>query len=148
MAGLFWTATTGEITTGTSLKTCLQIIAATNVRIKVHEWSVSFKGTSNTDAPILAKLVRQTDAGTMSALTLRKVNESDGETLQSTAQHTATAEPTTTDLVDAQEIHPQMGDRWQAPFGREILVKGGNRLGLSVTAGASTSAVAHILGEE
>ena len=63
MAGILAVAQTGEISTGTSQKTLLQIVAATNHRVLVKEWSISFKGVSNTAAPIEVELLRQTDAG-------------------------------------------------------------------------------------
>ena len=148
MAGVKAVAQTGEIATGTSAKTLLQLIAATNQRVKIKEFSVSFKGTSNTAAPIKVALVRQTDAGTMSALSPVKMNEADDETLQTTAQHTATAEPTGSTEVMGEEVHPQSGYTWQAPFGGEIVVKGGNRLGLVVTAGADVNAKARFVFEE
>jgi len=148
MAGVKAVAQTGEIATGTAKKTLLQLVAASNHRALVKEISVSFKGTSNTAAPILVQVLRQTDAGTMTALTPLKLNESDGETLQTTAQHTATAEPTGTSEVMGEEVHPQGGYTWQAPFGGEIVVKGGNRLGIAVTAGADVSAKVRIIFEE
>lgn len=148
MAGVLFGAVTPEIATGTSLITLLQIIAAANQRVKIKELSVSFAGVVNTNQPILVKVVRQTTGGTMSALTPKKWNESDGETLQTTAQSSATSEPTTTDVIMSEEVHPQTGYTWQAPFGGEIIIKGGNRLGISVTAANTTSAVARVVGEE
>ena len=148
MAGIDATAQTAEIATGVAKKTLLQLIAAANHRVKVKEISVSFKGVSNTAAPILVQVLRQSDAGTMSALTPKKMNESDGETLQTTAQHTSTGEPTGTDEIMGEEVHPQGGFLWQAPFGGELIVKGGNRAGIAVTAGASVSAKARMIFEE
>lgn len=148
MAGLEAVAQTAEIATGTSLKTLLQIVAATNTRVKIKEWSISFDGIANTDAPIQVNLVRQTTAGTMSALTPEKLNESDQETLQTTAQHTATAEPTTGNTVMSEQVHPQAGYTHQARLGSEIIVRGGNRLGISVLAGTDVNAKVRIVFEE
>jgi len=148
MAGIHFHAVTGEIVSGTAAKTILQLVAASNHRVLVHEVSVSFKGTTNTDAPILVQLIRQSDAGTASALTLVKADESTDETLQSSAQHTATAEPTGSTVVKAEEVHPQGGYTWVAPYGRAIEVKGGTRLGVVVTAGVSVSVVARMDCEE
>ncbi len=139
MAGVYFSAITGEVVTGTSQKTILQLIAATNVRAKIREWSFSFIGTSNTAQPIRCQLMTQTDAGTMSALTLKKTFSTDSETLNTTGQHTATSEPTTGTAHAAEEVHPQTGYTWQAPFGGEIPIIGGTRMGFVVTAGASTS---------
>jgi hypothetical protein len=148
MAGVLFAGNIAPVATGTSAKTLLQLVAAANQRIKVVEWSISFTGTSNTATPIQVDLVRQTTAGTSSPLTLVKLNESDAETLQSTANQNATAEPTTGDNDITEEVHPQTGYTWQAPFGREIIIKGGNRLGIRVTAGASVTAACRAMAEE
>lgn len=148
MAGIIGVAQTAEITTGTNKITLLQLIAASNHRVKVREISVSFKGTSGSGTPVLVQVLRQTDAGTASALTLRKWNVDDSETLQTTGQHTASAEPTGTEEAMGEEVHPQGGYTWQAPFGGELIVSGGDRLGIAVTADESQTAKARVVFEE
>lgn len=149
MAGTRFKAVTGEISTGTSVKTIIQVVAASNHGVLIDEISISFKGTSNTAAPILVLVRRQTSAGTMSSLTPVKDPDDSDETLQTTAQHTATSEPTGGDILFAEEVHPQLGWSWQAPGrGREIKIGGGDRLGITVTAGADVSCVARMAGEE
>ena len=148
MAGVLASLQTGEIASGTSAKTILQLIAAANHRAKVKEVSVSFKGTSGSASPVLVEVVRQTDAGTMSSLTAKKFNEGDDETLQTTGQHTATVEPSGSDVVLSEEVHPQGGWTWQASFGGEIAVKGGSRLGLRVTAAEDQTVVGRMVFEE
>lgn len=148
MAGVGFKANTAQIATGTSEKTLLQIIAATNQRVLVHEFSISFKGTSNTAAPIEVKVSKQTTGGTMSSLTLVKSNDNDDETLQTTATHTATAEPTEGDNLITELVHPQTGYTWQAPYGKPLVIPGGDRLGFIVTAGADVNAVVRVMGEE
>jgi hypothetical protein len=148
MAGVLGHATTAEITTGTSLKTLLQVVAASNHRIKILGIEVYFKGIVGTDAPIRVRILRQTTAGTMSSLTPVKNCDGDDETLQTTAQHTATAEPTAGDILKTWEVHPQTGLVFLFPMGQEIIVKGGGRLGVDVLAGVSTSAVASLIFDE
>ncbi len=148
MAAVRGAAVTAEIATGTSAKTILQLVAASNHRVLIGELSLSFKGTSNTASPIKVRVLRQTTAGTMSALTPVKMNSGDDETLQTTAQHTATAEPTASDVLLAEEVHPQTGYTWQAPFGRELAIAGGGRLGIEVTAGADVNCIARAIFEE
>ena len=148
MAGINIAAVTAKIATGTSLITLLQIVAAANHRVLVSEISISFDGVTNTAVPILVQVVRQSTAGTMSALTLNKVNEDDGETLQTTALEDASVEPTTGVEVMAEQIHPQAGYTWQAPFGKAIVINGGDRLGIIVTAAATVNAVARMFLEE
>lgn len=149
MAGLIGIAQTAEIATGTSAKTLLQLVAPANQRLKVREISISFKGVTSTDAPILVDILRQTDAGTMSALTINPDDAGYDETLQATAQHTATVEPTAGVVLLREEVHPQGGAfLWQARFAGERTVKGGTRLGVRVTAGVSVSAVTRLEYEE
>lgn len=148
MAGVRFTAVTAEIATGTALKTLIQIVAPANQRLKIDEISISFKGVVATDSPILVEVLRQTTAGTMTALAPVKNNDGDPETLQVTALHTATAEPTAGDVLKRWLVHPQAGRPWQAPFSRELIVKGGGRLGLRVTAAASVNALVEVGGEE
>lgn len=148
MAGCRFKGTISGVSTGTSLKTIIQIIAASNHGVLIDEISVSFQGTSNTAAPILVKVTRQTDAGTMTSLTLVKDPDDWDETIQTTAQHTATAEPSAGATIMEEYVHPQTGYTWQAPHGKEIKIGGGDRLGVTVTAGASVSCAARVCGSE
>lgn len=148
MAGNRFKAVTGQITTGTSAKTLLQIVAATNQKVLIDEISISFNGVSNTAEPIKVDVLRQTTAGTMSALTMVKDPDDWAETMQTTAQHTSTSEPTAGDVLMSEHVHPQQGWTWQAPFGRAIAIGGGDRLGIRVTAAASVSAIVRAAGEE
>lgn len=149
MADLALAAVTPQITFSTSTVTLLQITAPTNQRLKVKEASVSFQGTSNTAAPIEVDVLRQTTAGTMTSLTPKLVDKDMQETIQSTAQHTATVEPTAGDILMSEAVHPQTGYTWQAPFGGEIKVQGGGRLGTRlVTPGAGGTAFARYIYEE
>lgn len=146
MAGVRLSAQSPKITFSTSTITLIQITAPANQRLVVSEASIAFNGTSNTAAPIQTDILRQTTAGTMSSLTPAKLNSSDSETVQSTAQHTATAEPTASTLLFSEQVHPQTGFLWQARFGEEIIVPGGARLGMRlVTPGAGADATARFV---
>lgn len=136
MAGVRGRATTAQVATGTSAKTILQLVAASNHRIIVPRITISFEGVTPTDPPIQVVVMRQSTAGTMSALTPSKDTDSYDETLQTTAQHTATVEPTSGDILETQLIHPQ-GRGVFGPF----VVKGGGRLGVVVTASVSIDCV-------
>lgn len=136
------------VSTGTAVKTILQLVAAANHAVKVEEITVSFNGTSNSATPILVEILRQSTAGTMSALTPLKDPDDSDETLQTTAQHTATAEPTAGDILHSEYVHPQQGFTWYKGPGREIKVGGGDRLGLRLTAAAAISCAAGMTFEE
>lgn len=150
MAGVPFRARTNPIATGTSAKTILQLVAASNHGVWVNEWSISFAGTSNTAAPIRVDIVRQTDAGTMgtSASTIVKDPDDTDETLQTTRQDTSSSEPTTTDILQTEYVHPQTGLTWQAPSTGRIKIGGGDRLGVRVTAAADVNCVVSMRGEE
>lgn len=130
MAGLRVVGNTADISFSTSTKTLVQLIAASNHRVRVERVRVSFKGISSSEAPVLVKLAVQTTAGTMSSLTLAKALSTDDETLQTTAQHTATAEPTTTTVLASKLVHPQGSHEFVFPPGRDFLIPGGTRLGV------------------
>lgn len=149
MAGVQFAAATGAISlVADTAKTALQVIAAANHRLEIHEWTVSFNGIVNTNEPVLVQIVRQTNSGTASSLTPKKMNTADDETLQVTASSDASAEPTSTDVLFSQLVHPQGGYTWQAPYRGNISVPGGTRLGIKLTAPDALSCVVGIRGEE
>lgn len=148
MAGVRFKVATAQIATGTAKKTLLQIVAASNHAVLIDEFSISFEGVSVTGTPIMVEVARQTTAGTMSSLTPVKDPDDSDETLQVTAQHTATAEPTEGDVIRRELVHPQGGYTWQAPFGRAIKIGGGDRLGIVVTSAADVDAIVSVSGEE
>ena len=141
-------ATKSDIATGTAVKTLLQVVAAANHAIEITEYAVSFSGVNNTHLPILVELLRQTDAGTTSALTPVNADDSGGDTFDTTARHTATAEPTGGDVLRSHYVHPQTG--LVVPVGGEapLIVGAGDRVGLRVTAANDVKAAATICFEE
>jgi len=150
MAGVRITAQTVPVPTGVTKKTLLQILAPTNQKVKVREISISFTGISNVGVPILVDVEVQTGAGTGGdVLTLKKMNPDDSETVQTTAlSDIDTGDPSSGDNIIGEHVHPQGGYTWQAPFGGEIIVPGGNRLGIAVTAAASVNAKVRMVCEE
>ncbi len=150
MAGLRFRQVPVAFATGTAVKTMIQLLAATNQCVKVGELSMSFNGTSNTNAPIYVETVKQTSAGTLTnTTTLVKEDAGRGETIQTTGKDTATAEPTDSAAVTmAEYVHPQTGFLWQAPFGQEQFIIGAGRLGFRQTAANSVTAAIRAVGEE
>lgn len=141
MADVLLHGSSGEVAIST-LKTIYQVVAAANHRVKLQGWGISIKGTSATDPPVLVTVVRQTTAGTMTAgtagTTLSKKNTADTETQQTTSNINATVEPTTTDIVESFEVHPQTGYRVFYPMGQEIIIPGGTRLGIRAASATLT----------
>jgi hypothetical protein len=150
MAGLRWRASSGEeALTAATAETVLQIVAAANHRVKITEYSISFKGTSATDTPVFCRILRQTGAGTSSAGTIAKDNPGDDETLQTTTRVDFTAEPASDDaVIDEFEVHPQTGAKVFMPLGQEIIVAGGGRVGFKFTAAQAQTVVVGVAGEE
>lgn len=120
-----------EALAAASTETILQVVAPANHPIKVTGAQVSFKGTDNTAEPIRAEVLRQSTAGTASALGLVERSIT-GATIQTSAQQDFTAEPTPGNILEALNIHPQAGVVYDFPFDEPIWVAGGGRLGLRV----------------
>jgi hypothetical protein len=153
MAGVLLHGTSNEVTVAASTaKTVFQLLAAAGHRVKVQGWGAAFKGTSATDPPMLCQVVRQSTAGTMTAGTTNAAggniafkNQLDPETVQTTSNFNATAEPTTQATVESFEVHPQTGYRVFYPMGQEIMIANGGRLGFRVTPGASPATVSCVI---
>ena len=153
MAGVFAAFITSEVAlAAATAKTVVQIANAANHRAKLVKWSVSFDGTSGTAEPVVVELLRQTTAGTMSSLTAAKHNNDDAESIQTTGQHTATAPPTDSDVIDRQNVHPQGGLEIVFPFGQEPPIGGASagatRLAIKCTAPANVNVIAKMYIEE
>lgn len=149
MAGVPFKVQTGPISTNATTKTLMQVVAAANHGVLVNEISISFDGITNNSTPIRVDIVRQSTAGTMTSLTPVKDPDDTDETLQTTAQKDCTGtEPTAGDILMSELVHPQTGFIWQAPFGRQIKIGGGDRLGVRTVAGATVNAVVRMNCEE
>lgn len=148
MAGLICIAQTAEVAlVAATAKTIMQIIAPAQQRLKIKGWGVFFDGISGTDSPVQVRLLRQTTAGTVSSLTPVK-QVAGNETVQTTAGHTATVEPTAGDVLDIAEVHPQSGYEKLIPFDMPLEVPGGGRIGIECTAPDVVNVRAKIIFEE
>ena len=153
MAGVLVDVNSAEVALSAGVaKTVLQITAASNHRVKILGVAIYGKGIVVTDTPIKFRILRQTTAGTMTGGTagthISKHNDSDDETVQTACAINATAEPTAGDVLEFGEFHPQTGLRWYPPDGKEIIVKGGGRLGIELTAAQAQTVVAGLLLDE
>jgi hypothetical protein len=140
----------GEALAAAATETLIQVVTGSTREARIKEWSVSFNGVDSTDEPILVELLRQTTAGTSSALTMVKNNPSDPAII-ATALQDFSAEPTAGDVLWSEYITPAGGfDRVQLPLGEEIVVAVSSRIGLRCTtaAGVTASAAAYIKFEE
>lgn len=150
MAGRIGMATlTAEeaLATGTA-ETLLQIVAATNHAVKILAWGVFFDGAAPTAEPAVIKLARQTTAGTSSALTVVKWDDSGADTFDTTALQDFSAEPTGGDVLEMRNVHQQMWYECFYPIGQEPIVGAGDRVGIVATPSANVNALAYIRFEE
>ena len=135
MAGILLTAQTPPILlpNPSAKKTLLQVEAPTNQRLLVKEVSISFNGDSTTDRPIVVKVERQNDAGTMTSLTPQRLDPGVAETPQSSVTQNATAEPTAGELLISEFVHPQLGYTWRADLTIPLTVQGAGRLAVAIS---------------
>jgi hypothetical protein len=150
MAGLVFTATTAEIAmVAATAKTILMIKTAAQQRGKLKAWGVFFDGISASAEPILVELCHASTDGTGAASPPSgiKVDESQGETIQSTITHNFSSEPTVT-VIERKEVHPQSGYEKIYPYGDERRVKGAGRVCIKVTSPAVVNAVGWMEFEE
>ncbi len=136
------------ITTGTALKTLAQITAPTNQAVIVKGFTLGFKGTSGTDAPVEVYVVRQTGAGTSSAVTPTKADSARGEAIQTACLATFTVEPTYGDILGAVTIHPQGSLVGSYFFPHRVICPGGGRVGLVVKSSVSNTVLGSFFCEE
>jgi hypothetical protein len=149
MARMFVAAPAPEVAlvSGTA-KTVLQVGTPANLRAPVIRWGVFFDGQSVTEEPVQVRLIRQSSSGTMTTLSVQKLDGSISETPQSVAQYNASAEPTTGDVIDAIEVHPQTGYEMIYPLMQEPIIEGGGRVGIECTSSSAVNVRPKIVLEE
>lgn len=148
MAGVIGVASTAEVAlVAATTKTVLQLKAAANDNVKIKEWGVFFDGISVTAEPVQVRLLTQTTSGTMTSLTPVK-RKGPAITLQTIAQHTATAEPTSGSVLAAREVHPQSGYQEKFSYGDEPEFFNLGYVGIDCTAPAIVNVRAEIVFEE
>jgi hypothetical protein len=152
------TAAQLPVTTGTAIKTLLQIKPGTVLKAKVVEWGISFDGSAAA-TPIKCELVETDVAATVTAHTASGIvllgdpNDVDPTTgtvliaLGTTSTgYTATVEGTitATRVFDAQLIAPTNQYIKQFPLGREPVVNVSKFLRVRVTAPAAVNAYCYV----
>lgn len=151
------TAAPVPITTGTAIKTLLQIATPSTEDLLVVAWGITFDGTSAA-APIKVELVQTDVAATVTAHTSTGIvnwNNPNGPgslvTLGTSATgYTASAEGTTTAtrMLDFQQVPPNGGYQYEFPLGREPQIPISKFLRIRVTAAAAVNAHCWVRWEE
>jgi hypothetical protein len=146
------------VTTGTAIKTMLQIKLGTETtRAKVVEWGISFNGSAAA-TPILCELLTTgTVAATVTAHAATGIQNRDPLAITPTDGEPFTISTTTTGftstgegsiiatrMLDCQLIAPTNQYIFQAPLGREWAFSPLNYLRIRVTAGAAVNAICYI----
>lgn len=135
----YYSVTINNITTGTALKTIIELIAGANVNPTIVQWWCEFDGSSAATA-ILVELLRATASftgGNSVTPTLMQVGR---KAVQSTcnsgvAASTNTTEGTRGAIFEQHYVPPTSGIIMQYPIGREPDVS--DRCRISTTAGAA-----------
>lgn len=154
------TTAAAAVTTGTAIKTMLQIKPSATVIAKIVEWGISFDGSSAA-TPIKVELIETDVAATVTASVAADITNFDGNALiggdettnliqvgTTSTGYTATAEGSTTatrDLDGPQFIAPTNQFVKQFPLGREPIIQV-NKFGrIRVTAGTAVNCYCYVI---
>lgn len=152
------TAAQAVVTTGTAIKTMLQVKLGTQNKGKVVEWGISFDGSAAA-APIKCELLETgavfatvTASASADIVKFGDPNDVDPTTsnfiLTTTGTgYTASAEGTITAvrMLDAQLIAPTNQYVKQFPLGREPVINVSSSLRIRVTAAAAVNAYCYVV---
>lgn len=145
---LFSINVTGEAIAAATVETVLQVAAGPASRLALTRWGISFNGVDVTKQPVRVELLRLTSAGTSSAYTPKKLDES-SDPVVATGRTAHTAEPTAGDVLEVHYISPAGGNIVEvyAPDERPIVQVNG-RLGIRVLAVDALNVNAFLIFEE
>lgn len=136
-AHIYTLSNPSDVTVATGPTTILQLATGTTRRAWLKEVQISFKSVTAADVPLLIRLVRQSTAGTATAIAAGNNLAPDVEghpASLSTGNHTATAEPTGAVVVKQWYCTPVGGlFVYQWPLGDEVEVAVSSFLGLVIT---------------
>lgn len=146
MAALDLIANSGtQALAANTAETVLQLTAAANQRIRVKGFSLTLAGTTAIDLTV--RVLRQTTAGTSgTSVTPVKVEPAAAETIQTTAATNFSVEPTAGGVLQYKRLQGSFEKLF--PWGQELIVAGGGRIGIECTASATASVAAEFLFEE
>lgn len=155
------TASIVAVTTGTAIKTLLQVKPGATQVMKIKEWGISFDGSAAA-TPGIVELCVTDVAATVTAHVAAGIHAIDSEALASgdpttslfaagttATGYTASAEGTVgaIRMFDAQHISPTNQYIQQRPLGEEFIVNPGQFMRIRVKFGAAINALAYVLVE-
>lgn len=151
------TAAQAVVTTGTAIKTMLQVKGVTGVQFRVKEWGISFDGSAAA-TPIKVELLETgTVFATVTAAVAADIVKFDNPNNPTSTTYfsvgtaatgyTSTAEGTitATRVFDPQLIAPTGQYVKQFPLGEGPLVNADSALRIRVTAGAAVNAYCYVI---
>lgn len=154
------TAAFAAVTTGTSIKTMLQVKASATIAAKIVEWGISFDGSAAA-TPGKVELIETDVAATVTAAVAADITKLDSDSLVGGDQttnliqvgttstgYTATAEGTITvvrNLAGPQFIAPSSQFIQQFPLGREPVIQIGKFGRIRVTFAAAVNAYCYVV---
>lgn len=136
-----------EALTASTVKTCVQYVAGSATIARVRAWGISLDGVTAANVPGDIELLRQTTAGTASALT--PVDWDDrARTAEGTAQKTFTVEPTAGAILHPVQLTPNGGvfEVWYGDDGPQVPASG--RIGIRANFANNVNASVWMLVEE
>lgn len=153
------TAAQVAVTTGTSIKTLMQIKAGATLVCKILEWGISFDGSAAA-TPIKCELLETDVAATVTAYVAADLNKWDSDALMggdpttalvsvgtAASGYTSSGEGSITAVreFDVQFVAPTNQYIYQFPLGREPIIQVSKFGRIRVTAGAAVNALAWML---
>jgi hypothetical protein len=153
------TAAQVAVTTGTAIKTLLQVKPGTTNIAKIVEWGISFDGSAAA-TPIKVELLETDVAATVTAAVAADINKYDPAAMMggdpttslfavgtTSTGYTASAEGSITAvrMFDVQFIAPTNQYVKQFPLGREPMIQLSKFGRIRVTAGAAVNAYCYML---
>lgn len=156
------TAAFVAVTTGTSIKTLLQVKPGTTNALKIKEWGISFDGSAAA-TPIKVELIETDVAATVTASVTADIIRIDAEALgggdpvtaliavgTTATGYTSSGEGSITavrNLDSPQLIAPTTQFIKQFPLGNEPLIQQSKFMRIRVTAGAAVNAYCYVVVE-
>lgn len=153
------TAAFAAVTTGTAIKTMLQVKAGTTKPLALIEWGISFDGSAAA-TPIKVELIETDVAATVTASATADITRIDGEGLiggdpvtnlipvgTTSTGYTSTSEGTITAVrnFDLQFIAPTNQYVKQFPLGYEPIIQVSKFGRIRLTAGAAVNAYCYMI---
>jgi hypothetical protein len=155
------TAAQAVVTTGTAIKTLLQLKASATVIARIVEWGISFDGSAAA-APIKCELLETDVAATVTASAAADISKLDAAALAggdpttnliqvgtTSTGYTASGEGSITAvrMLDVQLVAPTNQYVKQFPLGREPIIQVAKFGRIRVTAAAAVNAYAYMVVE-